>query len=177
MKTICRSVPVCCLVSLKQATSSAPVPGRQDIIFYIDIRPRRLEDFYRKVKSDGNVSNFSRARWPRSPRPAHRNSILKVENTMTEQLMEIPWIWRSCHGHAANTSQSPLPWPSYDDYGFVAADSACRRVAAAAPGPGMILNPFRMNRRGPQAIQSISRSRVPWKRTAVYICRMRIAMP
>jgi len=59
--------------------------------------------------------------------------ILRVENTMTEQLNEIPVdLVVLATGMQPNTSLEPIPTPvPYDDYGFVAAQNAMPGVYAA----------------------------------------------
>jgi len=49
---------ICCLASMKQITYLREKnPESKATVFYIDLRsPGRYEDFYRKVKADGNVS-------------------------------------------------------------------------------------------------------------------------
>ena len=126
---------ICCLASMKQATYvREQYPNAKIYIFYIDIRATdRLEDFYSKIKADENIV-FFKGKVAKIEQDADGNKlILRVENTMTEQLNEIPVdLVVLATGMQPNTSLEPIPTPvPYDDYGFVAAQNAMPGVYAA----------------------------------------------
>lgn len=126
---------ICCLASMKQATYVREQhPNAKIYIFYIDIRATdRLEDFYSKIKADENIV-FFKGKVAKIEQDAQSDKlILRVENTMTEQLNEIPVdLVVLATGMQPNTSLEPIPTPvPYDDYGFVAAQNAMPGVYAA----------------------------------------------
>jgi len=122
---------ICCLASLKQSTYiREQYPDAKITIFFIDIRATdRLEDFYRKVKEDPNIQFFKGKVAKIEQDAATSNLILRVEDTTTMTLHEIPAeMVVLATGMQPNTSESPVPTSiAYDDYGFVA-------TMAARPG-------------------------------------------
>ena len=122
---------ICCLASLKQSTYiREQYPDAKITIFFIDIRATdRLEDFYRKVKEDPNIQFFKGKVAKIEQDAATSNLILRVEDTTTMSLHEIPAeLVVLATGMQPNTSESPVPTSlAYDDYGFVA-------TMAARPG-------------------------------------------
>ncbi len=119
---------ICCLASLKQSTYiREQYPDAKITIFFIDIRATdRLEDFYRKVKEDPNIQFFKGKVAKIEQDAATSNLILRVEDTTTMSLHEIPAeLVVLATGMQPNTSESPVPTSlAYDDYGFVAAMAA-----------------------------------------------------
>lgn len=128
---------ICCLASLKQATYvREQYPDAQIYIFFIDIRATdRLEDFYTKVKQDPKITFFKGKVAKITEDPQTKNPVMRVENTATEELMEIPVdLAVLATGMQPNTSSSPIPIDAkveYDDYGFVKADSGIPGIIAA----------------------------------------------
>ena len=128
---------ICCLASLKQATYvREKCPDARIIIFYIDIRATdRLEDFYTKVKQDKTIEFFKGKVAEITEDPNTKNPILKVENTMTGALSEIPVdLAVLATGMQPNTSTTKIPVSDkvrYDDYGFVEAESGVPGIIAA----------------------------------------------
>lgn len=128
---------ICCLASLKQATYiREQYPDAQIFIFFIDIRATdRLEDFYSKVKKDQKITFFKGKVAQITEDPATKNPILRVENTATEELMEISVDMAVlATGMEPNTSKTPIPIDAavqYDDYGFVKADSGVPGIIGA----------------------------------------------
>ena len=126
---------ICCLASMKQATYiREQYPDAKITIFFIDIRATdRLEDFYRKVKEDQNVQFFKGKVAKIEQDAATNNLILRVEDTTTMSLHEIPAdMVVLATGMQPNTAESPVPISmAYDDYGFV--DNAW------LPGPALSL--------------------------------------
>ncbi len=126
---------ICCLASLKQATYiREQYPEAKIIIFFIDIRATdRLEDFYAKVKDDGNIE-FIKGKVARIAQdPSTKNLLLKVENTATEELLEVNVDMAVlATGMEPNTAKAPLPTKvAYDDYGFVAQNSGVPGICGA----------------------------------------------
>jgi quinone-modifying oxidoreductase, subunit QmoA len=119
---------ICCLASMKQTTYiREQYPDAKITIFFIDIRATdRLEDFYRKVKEDQNLQFFKGKVAKIEQDAATNNLILRVEDTTTMTLHEIPAeMVVLATGMQPNTSESPVPTSvAYDDYGFVAAMAA-----------------------------------------------------
>ena len=116
---------ICCLASLKQATYvREQYPEAKIYIFFIDIRATdRLEDFYTMVKEDEKIEFVKGKVAKITEDPSTRNPILRVENTATEELMEIPVeLAVLATGMQPTTSVDPAPIEGmvYDDYGFVA---------------------------------------------------------
>lgn len=126
---------ICCLASMKQATYvREQYPDAKVIIFYIDIRATdRLEAFYWKVKDDENIEFFKGKVAKITQDESGRGLVLRVENTATEELKEIPAdLVVLATGMVPNTADVPLPIEvPYDDYGFVASQNACPGVYAA----------------------------------------------
>lgn len=126
---------ICCLASMKQATYvREQYPDAKIYIFYIDIRATdRLEDFYTKIKADENVIFFKGKVAKIEQDADSKNLTLRVENTMTEELNEIPVdLAVLATGMQPNTSVEPIPTPvPYDEYGFIAAQNAMPGVYAA----------------------------------------------
>lgn len=128
---------ICCLASLKQATYVRDKVPEADIqIFYIDIRATdRLEDFYTKVKQDPKVGFFKGKVAKITEDPATKDPILRVEDTTTGQLKEIQVsLAVLATGMQPVTAHDKIPIDAevtYDDYGFVAADSGVPGLVAA----------------------------------------------
>ncbi len=126
---------ICCLASMKQAIYVRDqYPDAKIIIFYIDIRATdRLEAFYWKVKEDENIEFFKGKVAKITQDETGRGLMLRVENTATEELKEIPAdLVVLATGMVPNTADAPLPIEvPYDDYGFVASQNACPGVYAA----------------------------------------------
>lgn len=126
---------ICCLASMKQATYVRDqYPDAKIIIFYIDIRATdRLEAFYWKVKEDESIEFFKGKVAKITQDETGRGLMLRVENTATEELKEIPAdLVVLATGMVPNTADAPLPIEvPYDDYGFVASQNACPGVYAA----------------------------------------------
>jgi quinone-modifying oxidoreductase subunit QmoA len=126
---------ICCLASMKQATYvREQYPDAKIMIFYIDIRATdRLEAFYQKVKADENIEFFKGKVAKITQDEAGKGLVLRVENTTTEELKEIPAdLVVLATGMVPNTADTPLPIEvPYDDYGFVASQSASPGIYAA----------------------------------------------
>jgi len=126
---------ICCLASMKQATYvREQYPDAKIMIFYIDIRATdRLEAFYQKVKADENIEFFKGKVAKITQDEAGKGLVLRVENTTTEELKEIPAdLVVLATGMVPNTADVPLPIEvPYDDYGFVASQSASPGIYAA----------------------------------------------
>ncbi len=126
---------ICCLASLKQATYvREQIPEATVYFFYIDVRATdRLEDFVNRVKTDDKLIFFKGKVAKITEDGATKNLVCRVENTMTEELHEIPVdLVVLATGMQPNTSQAPLPTPvPYDEYGFVASMDAMPGIYAA----------------------------------------------
>jgi quinone-modifying oxidoreductase subunit QmoA len=126
---------ICCLASMKEATYvREQYPDAKIYIFFIDIRATdRLEDFYTKVKKDENLHFFKGKVAKITQDPSGKGLVLRVEDTTTESLQEITVdLVVLATGMQPNTSDAPLPIQvPYDDYGFVASQSAKPGVYAA----------------------------------------------
>jgi quinone-modifying oxidoreductase, subunit QmoA len=126
---------ICCLASMKQATYVRDqYPDAKIIIFYIDIRATdRLEAFYWKVKEDENIEFFKGKVAKITQAESGGGLVLRVENTATEELNEIPAdLVVLATGMEPNTADAPIPIEvPYDDYGFVASQNARPGVYAA----------------------------------------------
>jgi quinone-modifying oxidoreductase subunit QmoA len=126
---------ICCLASMKQATYvREQYPDAKITIFFIDIRATDgLEEFYRKVKADENVEFFKGKVAKVTQDESGQGLVLRVENTATEELHEIPAdLVVLATGMKPNTADAPLPVEvPYDDYGFVASQNAAPGVYAA----------------------------------------------
>jgi len=114
---------ICCLASMKQATYvREQIPDATVYIFYIDIRATdRYEDFYLKVKKDEKIVFFKGKVAKIFPSENSDQLILRVENTMTEELVEMPFdLVVLATGMEPSTAVEPLPLPvAYDDYRFL----------------------------------------------------------
>jgi len=114
---------ICCLASMKQATYvREQIPDAMVYIFYIDIRATdRYEDFYLKVKQDDKIVFFKGKVAKIFPSENSDQLILRVENTMTEELVEMPFdLVVLATGMEPSTAVEPLPIPvAYDDYRFL----------------------------------------------------------
>jgi quinone-modifying oxidoreductase subunit QmoA len=114
---------ICCLASMKQATYvREQYPDAEIYIFYIDIRATdRLEAFYTKVKEDDKIHFFKGKVAKITPDDSGKGLILRVEDTTTEALREMPAdLVVLATGMQPNTSDTPLPITAhYDDYGFL----------------------------------------------------------
>jgi quinone-modifying oxidoreductase subunit QmoA len=114
---------ICCLASMKQAIYvREQIPDATVYIFYIDIRATdRYEDFYLKVKKDEKIVFFKGKVAKIFPSENSDQLILRVENTMTEELVEMPFdLVVLATGMEPNTAVEPLPLPvAYDDYRFL----------------------------------------------------------
>jgi quinone-modifying oxidoreductase subunit QmoA len=126
---------ICCLASLKHATYVRDrVPDAKVMIFFIDIRATdRMEDFFNIVKLDEKVEFFKGKVAQITENPSNGNPILKVENTMTEELSEIEVdLAVLATGMQPTTSVEPAPTRiDYDDYGFIARSSGVPGIVGA----------------------------------------------
>ena len=126
---------VCCLASMKQALYvREQYPDAKITIFFIDIRATdRLENFYARVKEDENLEFFKGKVAKIIQDESGKGLILRVEDTTTETLNEIPAdLVVLATGMEPNTAESPLPIEvPYDDYGFVAFQEAKAGIYAA----------------------------------------------
>ena len=126
---------ICCLASMKQATYIRDqYPDAKIIIFYIDIRATdRLESFYQTVKQDENIEFFKGKVAKVTQDDAGKGLLLRVEDTTTEELKEVPAdLVVLATGMVPNTAEDPIPIEvPYDDYGFVASQSAAPGIYAA----------------------------------------------
>ncbi|MGD9504372.1 MAG: CoB--CoM heterodisulfide reductase iron-sulfur subunit A family protein [Syntrophobacteraceae bacterium] len=125
---------ICCLASMKHARYvREQYPNAKVYIFYIDIRATdRLEDFYVTTKEDENIIFFKGKVAQIFQDDATNNLTLRVENTMTGKIHEIPVdLAVLATGMQPNTSVSPIPTTvAYDDYGFVASSGKLGICAA-----------------------------------------------
>jgi quinone-modifying oxidoreductase subunit QmoA len=125
---------ICCLASMKQATYvREQYPDAKIYIFFIDIRATdRLEDFYNKVKTM-NVEFFKGKVAKIAQDATGKGLVLRVEDTTKEALHEITVDMAVlATGMQPNTSIQPLPVKvPYDDYGFVASQTAGAGIYAA----------------------------------------------
>jgi len=114
---------ICCLASMKQATYvREQIPEATIYIFYIDIRATdRYEDFYLKIKQDEKIVFFKGKVAKIFPSENSDQLILRVENTMTEELVEMPFdLVVLATGMEPSTAVEPIPLPvAYDDYRFL----------------------------------------------------------
>ncbi len=114
---------ICCLASMKQATYvREQLPDAMVYIFYIDIRATdRYEDFYTKVRKDDKVFFFKGKVAKISKSESDGALLLRVENTMTEELVEMPFdLVVLATGMEPSTAQQTIPLPqAYDDYQFL----------------------------------------------------------
>jgi quinone-modifying oxidoreductase, subunit QmoA len=126
---------ICCMASLKQTTYiREQYPDAKITIFFIDIRATdRLEDFFRKIKEDPNITFFKGKVAKIEQDAATSNLTLRVEDTTTMSLHEIPAdLVVLATGMQPNTAEAPIPTSvPYDDYGFVAAMTARAGLFAA----------------------------------------------
>ncbi len=126
---------VCCLASMKQANYvREQYPDAKIYIFFIDIRAMdRMEDFYNRIKADENIQFFKGKVGKITQDEASQKLVLKVENTTTEELNEISVDMAVlATGMVPNTAENPLPIQiPYDDYGFIAAQTAKAGIYAA----------------------------------------------
>jgi len=108
---------------MKQATYvREQIPDAKIYIFYIDIRAKdRYEDFYNRVKEDENVIFFKGKVAKIEQQEGSDQLVLRVENTMTEELHEIAAdLVVLATGMEPTTATEPLPIPvAYDDYQFL----------------------------------------------------------
>ena len=113
---------VCCLASLKQAMfTRAQYPEAEITIYFIDIRAMdRNEDFYTKVKAEGNV-NFIKSKIASihtdGPKP-----VVEGENTTTGGKFTAEHdLVVLATGMQPTTAEEKIPAEGvkYDDYGFV----------------------------------------------------------
>jgi len=125
---------ICCLASMKQATYvREQYPDAKCIIFFIDIRATdRLEEFYQNIKKDENIE-FFKGKVAKITQGDSGQLILRVEDTMSEALKEIPAdLVVLATGMQPNTAETPVPIDvPYDDYGFVASQNAAPGIYAA----------------------------------------------
>jgi quinone-modifying oxidoreductase subunit QmoA len=126
---------VCCMASMKQTTYlREQYPEARIIIFFIDIRATdRLEDFYTKIKTDEKTTFFKGKVAKILQDQTTQGLVLKVENTTTGELKEIPAdLVVLATGMKPNTAENPLPISvPYDDYGFMASSEAKSGIYAA----------------------------------------------
>lgn len=126
---------ICCMASMKQATYvREQLPEAKVYIFFIDIRATdRLEDFYRMVKEDPNVTFFKGKVAKIEEDNATRNLMVRVEDTSTASLHEMNFdLVVLATGMQPTTADEPVPATvPYDDYGFVASMDAGPGICAA----------------------------------------------
>jgi quinone-modifying oxidoreductase, subunit QmoA len=126
---------ICCLASMKEATYvREQYPDAKIYIFYIDIRATdRLEDFYVKVKGDPNIHFFKGKVAKITADSAGKKLVLRVEDTTAESLQEVSVdLVVLATGMQPNTSVDKVPVQvPYDDYGFVAGQTAKPGIYAA----------------------------------------------
>lgn len=126
---------VCCLASMKQATYvREQLPDAKIYIFFIDIRATdRLESFYDRVRADENIEFFKGKVAQISQDETKSGLILKVEDTTTQELKEVPVdLAVLATGMQPNTSIAGLPLDvAHDDYGFVSGDTGKPGIYAA----------------------------------------------
>jgi quinone-modifying oxidoreductase subunit QmoA len=126
---------ICCLASMKHASYVRDqYPDAKIYIFFIDIRATdRMEDFYTKVKADENIQFFKGKVAQINPDETGKKLVLKVEDTTAETLNEIAVdLVVLATGMQPITSDTPLPVEvPYDDYGFVASQTARPGIYAA----------------------------------------------
>jgi quinone-modifying oxidoreductase subunit QmoA len=126
---------VCCLASMKHANYvREQYPDAKMYIFFIDIRATdRLEDFYAQVKADENIQFFKGKVAQINQDEAGKKLVLKVEDTTADALHEIPVdLVVLATGMQPNSAEDSLPVQvPYDDYGFVASQTALAGIYAA----------------------------------------------
>ncbi len=126
---------ICCLASMKQATYvREQCPDAKIYIFYIDIRATdRLEGFYKTVKQDENIEFFKGKVAKITQGDSGDGLVLRVEDTTKEELKEITVDMAVlAAGMQPNTAEDHLPLDvAYDDYGFVASQTAKPGIYAA----------------------------------------------
>jgi quinone-modifying oxidoreductase subunit QmoA len=125
---------ICCLASMKHANYvREQLPEAKIYIFFIDVRALdRMEDFYTRTKAEENVQFFKGKVAQINQDEASKKLMLKVEDTTAEALHEITAdLVVLATGMQPNTSDQPLPVQAlYDDYGFVASQSALPGIYA-----------------------------------------------
>ena len=92
-----------------------------------------MEDFYTKIKADENVEFFKGKVAQITQDEAGKKLVLKVEDTTAEALHEISVdLVVLATGMQPNTAENPIPAQvPYDDYGFVASQTAAAGIYAA----------------------------------------------
>lgn len=133
---------ICCLASIKQTTYvREQLPETEIGIYFIDIRATdRLEKLYTDAKKDEKITFFKGKVAQISQDDATKNLILRVENTVTGKLHEIPVeMVVLATGMQPNTAEDPIPisFPR-DDYGFMAPENGKPGIYAA----GCTKSPF-----------------------------------
>ena len=113
---------ICCLASLKQAMFTREQYPEADItIYFIDIRAMdRNEDFYTKVKAEGNV-NFVKSKIA-SIKTDGAKPVVEGENTVTGGKFTAEHdLVVLATGMQPTTAEEKIPAEGmeYDDYGFV----------------------------------------------------------
>ena len=126
---------ICCLASMKHANYvREQYPEAKIYIFFIDVRAMdRMEDFYTKIKADENIEFFKGKVAQITQDETTKKLILKVEDTTADALHEISVdLVVLATGMQPNTTEIPLPVQvSYDDYGFIASQTAKAGIYAA----------------------------------------------
>ena len=92
-----------------------------------------MEDFYNRVKANENIKFFKGKVAQITQDEASKKLLCKVEDTMSEALEEIPAdLVVLATGMQPNTADNPVPVAvPYDDYGFVASQTAKPGIYAA----------------------------------------------
>ncbi|MFH1351831.1 MAG: CoB--CoM heterodisulfide reductase iron-sulfur subunit A family protein [Pseudomonadota bacterium] len=126
---------ICCLASMKHAHYvREQYPDAKIYIFFIDVRATdRMEDFYAKVKTDEKIRFFKGKVAQIHQDEASKKLVLKVEDTTAEALHEISVdLVVLATGMQPNTTENPIPIQvPYDDYGFVASQTAKAGIYSA----------------------------------------------
>ena len=126
---------ICCLASMKHANYvREQYPEAKIYIFFIDVRAMdRMEDFYTKIKADENIEFFKGKVAQITQDETTKKLILKVEDTTADALHEISVdLVVLATGMQPNTAEIPIPAEvSYDDYGFIASQTAKAGIYAA----------------------------------------------
>lgn len=137
---------VCCLASLKQSTYIREGnPKSKATIFYIDIRtPGRYEKFYKKVKSDKNVSFVKGKVAKIEEDPDTNDLIVTVEDTLSgRKIHERFEMVVLATGMEPSTAQSGARVPGsaeYDENNFVISGDILSTGCVKKPSDVMLSN-------------------------------------
>ncbi len=117
---------VCCLASLKQALYvNEQYPDAKIFIFYIDIRaPGYLEDFYRRVQDNENVSLIKGKVARISEDAETKDLIVEAEDTVSGKMVkEKVEMVVLATGMVPTTEEIKIPAEIvYDSYGFITSE-------------------------------------------------------